>query len=329
MTFSLRVVRFKARIGAGSLFLRLLYKEPWFRVATLLILGIVVGVPILVLRTFPVTPRGVEPEIKISGLDWLQATALARRAIKLSPEMDVSKHVASWRLAIGNNPGSLEINRAYLSLLSNNDIRGEYWSDAVRTGAWLLKLSRTNRLDLELTCLALEHYDLDDLIVELVESYTEERSMIVNQSYLRALFDTRKADRFLSVWDSAQEGVREDQRLKLYRTALDLAFTSDDRFTDGQSLIDKAKVSPDTEEIGHRLELFVSHSRRDVETFQESFRVLVEHFHDSVFDHLAYWDLLWDTGHKDLARSEALSYLFVPKSQRLFEKTNHIGNQPK
>ena len=306
----------KRRAFASSLLVRLLFKERWFRAATFLVMAITVGVPLIALKTFPVTPQGVTPEVKISALDWLQSRALAYRAMNLSPESGLHHHVESWRMAIGNNPGSLGHNRAYLAILRKLDVRRKYWSDAVRTGAWLLKLSPTNLADLELTCLVFEHYNLDDLIVEAVESSPWDRSAVLNQVYLRALFETGNTETFLDVWKASSKEARQDLRVKLYRSALSLAHTPDDQGIGEQELLDQAIASQETEELGHRLQLFVSHSRQDLEAFQKSFRILVENFQDSIFDHLAYWKLLWNTGHKELARAKAVSLVFVPKSQR-------------
>ena len=156
---------------SDSRFLFLLFTNKTFRRAFFLCLIILFGTPLSTIKMIRTTPADSLPEIHISLIDWLQAESLGRTARKAAREGKPELAFASWRSAIGNNPGRKGFNRQYLVALEDLDERRELWRDTLQTAQWLIHLSKTNRNDLELACRALELYNFHSQALRFIENY--------------------------------------------------------------------------------------------------------------------------------------------------------------
>lgn len=304
----------RARIPEES-YLVLLLRDRWFGLGLACCLLILFGVPLFMAKIVRVTPVGVNPEIRISGLDWLQASAFARRAQSFPPEVELPQQLQCWRSAVGNNPGNAGYNRSYLELLIRVDRQRAHMRDAVKTGLWLLTITRTNRADLELATSALDHYRLHVLAARAIEDFPGTKSLALHTTYLRSLFYNREIEKFLAVWESVDQSAQQEPTLSLIRLAIEEAVNPAGPQGRAQVEIDQAKNNVELKLLGHRLQLFVSHYLQEIDSFRKSFEFLVEEFRDEVSDHLLYWDLLWKTGKGELAQAEAKSQVVRPKTQ--------------
>ncbi|MCS1411299.1 MAG: hypothetical protein M2R45_04497 [Verrucomicrobia subdivision 3 bacterium] len=295
-------------------FLFLFSTSPWFRRGFALCLIIAIGVPLTTVKLLNSTPPGTNTQYMISVIDWLQAQALARTARTMDENADPEQRFINWRMAIGNNPGSLDLNRSYLKALITYDTQRKSWQSAIRTSLWLQELSRTNLIDLELSCRTFEYYHFNHMVINSVKAYEGSPSPVLEQSYLRALFRTGQLEDFRTHWQQATAKTRESPSLELYRAASDATSDRQNVAEKGQAILDEAKRSLDTGELAHRLQLRVSHERGDLPSFTASWTHLTENFADITADHLLYWDLLRQLGRVEEAKAAAQDYVHRPRT---------------
>ena len=309
------LVRLREKLYASdSRFLFLLLTNAWFRWVFLFCLGIFVGTPLATVKVIRTTPVARLPEIHISALDWLQAEALARTARRAVEEAEPELAFASWRSAIGNNPGRKDFNRQYLEALNTLDVRRVHWKDTLQTSQWLLHLSSTNRSDLELVCRTLERYDFHSQALRYVENSFGTRSKGLQRSYLRSLFRCGQDKAFDQAWTASSNEIKDEAILQLYRTAYEAAREPNNTDQDRLVRIRQEGTSIGSEELSNRLLLYVFHHREDRTNFEKVWNALRKEFRDKPSDHFLYWDLLQKLGYTEQAVAQANEFTLPPRS---------------
>jgi len=86
---------------------------------------------------------------------------------------------------------------------------------------WLLRLSRTNAVDLELASAVFEKYGLESYVIGLLKSQEALLTLPLQKTYLRALFNAGRAAEFDAFSRSLPSGERllADLEMQLYRAA--------------------------------------------------------------------------------------------------------------
>src|SRR5437764_14631513 len=74
------------RYPSLSSLVRVLWFQPWFRAIFLGLIVIVIAGALFVTKMWRSTPAGFNPVVRISGIDWFQARALKRNALKQAAE---------------------------------------------------------------------------------------------------------------------------------------------------------------------------------------------------------------------------------------------------
>ena len=276
---------------------------------------IAVGTVVSVLKIWPSTPPWIAQEVRISFIDWLQSEGLARRAREMDQRMDGDSKYLYWRAAIGNNPGSSTLNREYLEALIEQDTDREYWSDAMRTGMWLLRLSNTNRADLELSTQALEHYELDGLLLETLSRVQDNLSPSLRKRYVETLFRLGHDDAFATAWEHSTPKVQDDPIIKLYRSAHEIVHGTKRKAKNAQQFLARARQNPETTRLATRLSLHVNHRLKNLAGFRNDLDALKEQFADTTNDHIQFWDLLVQHGFQEEALQQAHAFAGRPRTQ--------------
>lgn len=300
--------------ASDSRFCLLLISSPWFRRSIALCLIIAIGVPLSTVKFFRSTPAHVNLEYRMSVLDWFQAKAFARAARTSEGSIGREDRFGRWRMAIANNPGSLELNRSYLESLMTFDSMRFDWHDAIRTSLWLQKLSKTNLTDLELACRTFEHYRLDHMVIDIVEAYEGEPSQTIEECYLSALFGMGEYEKFRDYSQVVGSEKRESVSLSLSQAASNLIVGDSGESKEAQAILDVAKQNWQTTDLAHRLQLRVSFENKDLPGFLSSWSQVLNNFADTTQDNIMLWEMLRQAGRIEDARTAARSYNRRPRT---------------
>ncbi len=153
------------------------------------------------------SPKGVQPVIRVSVLDWLQARALGRSAKASEAKNDFAAAKMSWQLATSNDPGNPQWTRGWLANIRHAKPSWRLGRDTVAYSSHLLRLSPTNRpisrADFALIANALEHCRLYDVLSQF---FSEEDSVSPEETapLLRCQFHLGDYKDFRDHWSSLQ-----------------------------------------------------------------------------------------------------------------------------
>jgi len=272
--------------------------------------------PFVLLKVIRVTPAGFRPELKASLLDLMQAEAFSRRAQQMDPSSGLDLYLDALRSAVGNCPGSVRYNRRYLDALTEHDQHRHRWNDAARTGFWLLRLSRTNRVDLERSLKAFNHYEMYGFTVEVCEALKSEEIDGLELEYFTALFEVGEFQQFKKEWQERSVDVGNDRHLTLIQAALDALSDEPDVADRGLEVIEETVASPALESIGLRFRLLVARHRNDLAAFEQAMDRLQGIFRATIQDHIAHWEMLVEKGSLTRAIREAESFVMKPMTYR-------------
>ena len=150
------------------------------------------------------SPKGSQPDIRISVLDWLQARALGRSAKASEAKNDFAAAKMSWQMAAGNDRGNPKWKRGWLANIMHEKPSWRLGRDTVAYSYNLLWFSPTNRADFALIANALEHCRLYHDVLSLFESEKDSVSPEEKAPFLRSLFHLGEYKDFRDRWSSIQ-----------------------------------------------------------------------------------------------------------------------------
>lgn len=290
--------------------IRVLLFDRLFR--TLIVGGVVLVIAcgFLVAKLHTTTPPGVLPRIKVSGLDLLQAWSLKRTAREQATHGQLEAALETWSRALANNPADTSLVREFLEHLGQAAPTRDHASTAVRFSRWLLRLTATNHVDLELCVRLNRHFGLEDLTIDLLSPLGDQLTPKLEAALLMALFERNQFARFADRWEIASQ-LRQGSHafctpeLALYAAAYNAGWGPLSNAGAGQAELDKAKDDPAMRILAHRLQLRVSERLVQPEQYRQSLDVLEDWRKDRLADHTAYWRLLSSLGRK----SDALNLI--------------------
>ncbi len=317
-----RGIDFAQRIDPA--FLRQLFAEPRFGVAAALCLIVLSGTAASGLRLWRVTPRGFIPEIRISGFDALEARMESRAARACWVRHDDSGALNHWRASVNANPADpialRELVRTEGHLPQRNRAALDRLGGEVQ---WLLRLTATNRADLDLAVQVLDSLHAEELLGAVLAADRADRSPFQRRErakwHLRSgRFDAFEAEaRTLTALDTAS-----DSSWPLYWLAWIAGTDLSDRGAEAlRSLREEeasntesgpASDSTRTHLICLRLEYVVSMHRQDPHAVRIALSRLREARGDTPVDHARFWNLLANLGREDEARTLAQSFADPP-----------------
>lgn len=167
-----------------SPFLKMLVLLFWFRVVVLGMAAVLVAGVIMVPRLWVVTPPGFLPRVKVSLLDKVQAAMLKRSAERAMARQDYDGAYDAWRNAFGNNQGDPDLTRGLIRCIMAPDPMVENRLPiGVQAADWLLRLTQTNRTDVELVTSFYDKAQLYELAGLLLGPLTQD-SMVISTNDL-------------------------------------------------------------------------------------------------------------------------------------------------
>src|SRR5437899_6923621 len=130
--------------------LRQMLYETWFRVIVLVgVLG-AVGMALFLPKIWVTSPKGFLPVVRVSGLDMLQACSLQRSARQAMAAGKFEQAPYAWTSAFANNPADPNLARGALENSLRMDRMDKDPGNPISQALWLLRLTHTNTIDLEL-----------------------------------------------------------------------------------------------------------------------------------------------------------------------------------
>lgn len=288
--------------------------SPWLKGVFVLFLLLLVGVPLSMLKVWESTPNGFSPEIRISLFDRFRAWSLYRFALEAKGDGRDESALQAWREAIVNHPGDISGRRGFLDLLVDLDRKGRYERAATQNAFWLLRLSQTNAIDLEMVAKAFEHYQLDGLSLQLLSNNRTPLPLSLERAKLRALFFQGEVLEFAQQWARVGTRFTSDPEIELFHTAYLAGWGTPLESSDHLPLLREAMRNPDTEELAHRLNLLVSYTRLDIEEYEVSLAFLMGRDLHRPPNHVHYWNLLSGLERGPEAIEAATSFPFPPRS---------------
>ena len=295
--------------------LRQLFYERRFRVTLLVLLVVGIGGAAALGRVVPATPSGVEPRIRISGLDLIQAWSLARSAAALEAAGNPKDALVAWSAAAANHPGRPDLQRRVVDLLirENPPDRRSLTNGLGRVG-WLLALDGTNTVDLARAARLYRHHGFGDIALRVLEPHEDRLDPGTAALHLELLFAQNQFQRFGELWPRLPETTRADPRLRLHHQAWQAEWGPPGEQRGGEAALAAATADPDLRVLAHRLRLSIAAARGDLDAFRESLQALVDAREDQVADHVRYWNTLVAAGRREEAAGLARSYARPPAS---------------
>lgn len=282
-----------------SSFLRQFVFERRFRIAVAMfaVLGVFLG--LFLPKLWTASPPGFVPEIKVSGLDKVQAWALRRTAARAERDGKVDEAVHAWRMAIVNDSCDPENSRGILRMLAGLEPPSrDYQKLGVLQTRWLIRLTGTNLADVGLSAKLLAHYEMDDLVVGDLLPFMSQLGREDRVQLLVSLFRLGEMERFHLVWDGSSEEVRKDPTARLFHAAWLAGWGPPGTIRAGQAELDAAKRNRETLVVAHRLQLTVSLALNDLRTYEESFQALEREHAQRLGEHVGLWRLLLEAGRR-------------------------------
>lgn len=292
-----------------SPFLRLLVFKPWFRAAVVVLLALLVFLALFLPKIWRQTPAGVQPVVRVSGLDLLQAWSLERTARRAAAAGLYEPAAYAWRAAIANNPADPELLRGALRTLRQNPNpnRRADAPQAAHQALWLLRLTRTNLSDLELVAEVLPPLGLQLTLAPILAERLDQLTPRLQAAYLKLLFTQGQWAEFADRWATLGPEQGNDPELPLYHDAFLAGSKAGAEANAARTRLNAALATPQHRAVAAQLLLEVSSRLGDVAGYERVFRDLQARGQETLLDHARYWRLLAANGRKDQAAAEARS----------------------
>lgn len=310
--------------------LRQLAIERWFRWTLTMVTLAVVALAFSVPRVWIVTPRGCTPEIRVSGLDLLQAVHHRRRSEAMWRAGDVESSIFEWRQSLACHPASVGALRSGLERLASSPARDPgRFRLAVGNALWLLQLTRTNRADLDLALRVYDAYGVDDLLRASLDGIRERSTVVEYALGLKSRFRTGDITGFHSDWRGLTGRPEVDGELEVYQAAVASGWGQGADVQRAEQRLDLARRHPSTRVAALRAALMIEAHRGAVARYSQTLSELEEVHEASPTHHVAYWRLLVSQGRRGEARNLAARFAGRPatavETRRMAEAFLELG----
>ena len=303
------------RIVRRNRFLFHLVYEPAFLIAIGSLVALALLAPVFLLKIWIVSPKGFDPVVKVRALDFVQAAALRRSARKAEAIGDYKEAMLGWRGTVENNPANATDLRAALENATRIQPPSREWLGwSLYYGNWLMRLEQTNLHDVFLYAKVLDHYQLEESLVSVLDPYAKELNADQSALYTRALFQIGRVDGFQQQWKRHAKEFAQDRDMALFDSAFKAGWSSGSEATEARKRLDLATTDPATQRLANRLSLSVCIARNESTAYRAALSRLENDRSDRVPDHVRYWLLLAYNQRGDEAREQARKFVAPPES---------------
>lgn len=316
----------------GSRTVLFFFHDFWFRIAAGGFVLLLVLLGLLLPRIWRVSPPGFLPVVRVSGLDKLQAWQLGRTALAHAAEGQFEDSIHAWRGAILNMPCDPALHRGSLTTLIRQDRpRREFLGLGIHNSSWLLRLTQTNRADLELVSEFHEKYENHGWIIRTLGQGGMELTASMAKRLMKAYFLTGDMTQFGVQWQQRKGEMQGDPALQVFLTAWRLGWGLPSEATEARAAMKRFQNEPTQRLLAHRLSMQAAYAHADLSGYESSLAVLKELHEDRIKDHVNLWRLLAHSHRKEEAIREAQAFV-TPAStpsdaQDLASAFNQLGMQ--
>lgn len=302
------------RYPALCMLVRTLLYSYWFRLCFVGALLLPVALTLVFARIWRTTPRGFLPVVRVSALDWLQAKSLQRTAMKELRLGRIREGILSYSLAVGNNPGDLVLVRGFLREVQAHADPPQFQGPALARAFWLLRLTETNLLDLEVAAGVFEKYGLSEYLIHLLAPLEPNLTPELQKAYLRTLFNNGRVAEFDRFWNSRMltNHRAQDPELQLYRTAFTAGWGATSPAGLAYDDLKARSEDPKWRVIGHQLRLLVCERWNRLDEYLSVLERLREWKKDRLINHVRAWRLLASNGQRQEAIERATRFSETP-----------------
>jgi hypothetical protein len=295
---------------------RSLLYSVWFRLFFLAFLSLPVVLPLALTKIWRTTPAGFQPIVRISGIDWMQARSLRRTAVQELQNGKVRDGIISYGAALANNPADLKLVRGFLRQIIEHVDPPEFQGPALSRAFWLLRLTQTNLVELELAATVFEKYGIDHYLISLLKPQQSKLTPPLQKHYLLALFKDGQLGEFDRFWSSPTRSpaLLDDPEVRLYRAAFAAGWSPSSASELGGVRLEEYFVDPQWRVLANRLYLHVCEQRNEVDHYMSALARLQEWGKARVTDHVRGWRLLAANGRKDEAIQLAREFSDLPST---------------
>lgn len=320
--------KFSTHFDDHPLILVLLY-SPWFRLVFILFLAGFLSLPAVVLRLWRTSPDGFAPIVRISGIDWAQSWSLRRAARSQAAAGQWDKALFSLRAAVANNAANADTVRELLQTSLHVGNQPKNVGMVVGQAYWLLRLTGTNRADVELSVRAFDHFQCYELVEATAAPFDKELSLPIQAMRLKAYFELGHVDPFQRLWDRIGAGLGSNPELGLYRAAYQAGWGVPGEVAAGRQKLEAAASDPRWRILANRLLIKVARQLLEEPAYRKALDQLDLAQASTGMDHVGYWRLLLAAGRKVDAVELAKNYPYPPKTPleviRMSEILNELG----
>jgi tetratricopeptide (TPR) repeat protein len=270
----------------------------------------------LLARIWRVSPAGFRPEIRIGGLDRIQARSLHRTALRDLAERRVGAAFMALEVAMANNPADVGVLGSFLRAAVEEKEGDAYQGAALGRVFWLLRLDGTNVANLELCVPVLERNRLEEHALSLMLPFRGRLNDALTKSFLRAAFNAGRPDLFDAAWAALAPDApaRRDPDMELYRAAFVAGWKGRGTSEPGLDRLLAASSGAEPSVLARRLLLRVRAQRADVTEYWETLRLLSRDHEDHVLEHVVGWRLLLQAGRGGEALERARGLRLEPST---------------
>ena len=295
--------------------LRLLFYDGWFRWALIATMLVVLALGLLLPRIWVTSPEDYSPQIKVRGLDLLQAWSLRRSAERDVAAGRIPSAIQAWTSAMANNAADPQNLRGLLSSLASQPRPdralagiGQY------AAASLLRLTHTNLADLELAVSFHQRYEQYDWVSSRLLDSGPPTSPAFTAALLRALFQSGQMQIFEAVWQQRGTTVASQPESALYHAAWQAGWGPSGEATAGQVRLEAAVADPAGRPLALALLLRVHYKTLDLTSYERRLAELTDLHADTLKDSITHWLLLELSGQRDRAIALAHAETRLPQS---------------
>lgn len=294
--------------------LRHFVHEPLFLLALGGVALVAVAVPLGLAKIWHPAPAHFSKRVSVSLLDYGQAWALRRSALKARTEGRWDDALVAARGALGNNISDSRSLRVALELLRDGpSVRSANLPLMLLVGNLLLEVERTNRPSCALVADVYERFRLPEYALRLLQPWQEEFGPGERRTWLRSLVSAGRVGMFTSAWKTNQAAYAGDRVMEVYAAGADaLAGGEIERVVRGMTALRAALEVPEVQLAAARMLGAAAYQRNDLTDYQRAIGVLQQLNSAMVFDDVLLWQLLARNGQLAEARERASKYPNVP-----------------
>ena len=298
-------------------FLRILILDPRFAVALAIVLSLLVGAFVSLPKFWRTTPKGFQPQVRVSILNLVQVWQLRRTARVLEAGGRGDEALLVWHQALRKNLGNVETARSLLrAALAIPQLSLRMVEDISDAPNWLLSLSGTNETDVILVARFLDRAGFREDVFALLDPLKDRLSPDGEIAYLKTLVERGASREYATRWRRYANRLETDREFALYHAVYEAAWGEGEIRAQARNRLAQASADPALQVIGLRLQLLLAAHTGDVLGGEQALRQLENSRDDRLQDRTMYWGLLVLAGRQNEVRTELERWSLAPATAR-------------